>query len=141
MVRIYDMGCFRTRIQVTNKPKKNILVNEKAMLQEAQDEIAQLKRALELSSGGVPGALGAAGGVTGGGGGGGGGGGDSEANKKELQNKIAFLESMMIGSGGAEQLELMNSMWTPELGASAFDSNSASQLLKEAEQKRVEEFR
>eukprot|EP01051_Picozoa_sp_SAG22_P010501 SAG22_NODE_949_length_6356_cov_2.100527_4_plen_441_part_00 len=119
--------------KVTNKPKKNILVNEKAMLQEAQDEIAQLKRALELAGSG-----------SGGGGGGGGGApgapGGGETNK-ELQNKIAFLESMMIGSGGAEQLEMMNNMWTPEIGAGAFDSNSASQLLKEAEQKRVEEFR
>ena len=39
--------------QVTNKPKKNILVNEKAMLQEAQDEVAQLKRALGGSAAGL----------------------------------------------------------------------------------------
>ena len=30
----------------------------------------------------------------------------------------------------------MNDMWTPELGASAFDSNGAAKLLAEAEKKR-----
>ena len=31
-----------------NKPKKNILMNEKAMLSEAHDEIEQLKRLLKV---------------------------------------------------------------------------------------------
>eukprot|EP01052_Picozoa_sp_SAG31_P000646 SAG31_NODE_18_length_35375_cov_22.525315_27_plen_795_part_00 len=120
--------------KVTNKPKKNILVNEKAMLQEAQDEIAQLKRALALAENGttLPGDMTAAGGN------------DVETDTMEHQtlvNKIKFLESMMIGAGGAQQLDIMHEMWTPEMGSSAFDSNEAAKLLKEAEIKRVEEFR
>ena len=54
------------------------------MLTEAQDEIAQLKRALELAKDG---------------------GGDTHSEEHqrsdmEMQNKITFLQSMMVGAGG-----------------------------------------
>ena len=119
--------------KVTNSPKKNIVMDQKAMLTEAQDEIEQLKQALAMASDGKfdPSVLG------------GGGGGESEAAKKqreEMEQKMKFLESMVIGQGGAQSLETMNAMWTPEMGSAALDG-SAAKMLQEAEAKRVEEWR
>ena len=49
--------------QVKNAPKKNIVMDQKAMLTEAQDEIEQLKRALALAAGGELSAPGGGGGA------------------------------------------------------------------------------
>jgi hypothetical protein len=120
--------------KVSCKPQKNIVMDEKAMLTEARDEIDQLKRALKLAAGGgdISGLLG------------GGGGAETEESKAEneaLANKIRFLESMVVGGGGAESLDVLNAMWTPELGQNAFDAASATKMLREAEERRVKEWR
>ena len=116
--------------KVTNAPKKNIVMDQKAMLTEAQDEIEQLKTALKMAAGGeLPVGFG---------------GGESQESikqKEEMEAKMKFLESMLVGSGGAQDLETMHQMWTPELGGSAMDSSSVSKMLAEAETKRVEEWR
>lgn len=118
--------------KVTNSPKKNIVMNQKAMLAEAQDEIEQLKQALKMAAGGhLPSGFG-------------GGGGESEESRKqkeEMEAKVKFLESMLVGQGGAQDLETMHQIWTPELGSSAMDGTSVSKMLAEAEKKRVEEWR
>ena len=120
--------------KVTNTPKKNIVMNQKAMLAEAQDEIEQLKQALALAAGGqLPAGFG-----------GGGGGGESEESRKqkeEMEAKVKFLESMLVGSGAAHDLETMHQIWTPELGSSAMDGTSVTKMLAEAERKRVEKWR
>jgi|EP01046_Picozoa_sp_COSAG06_P040914 hypothetical protein len=116
--------------KVTNAPKKNIVMNQKAMLSEAQEEIEQLKQALEMAAGGkLPAGFG---------------GGESEESKKqkdEMEAKVKFLESMLVGSGAAQDLETMHQIWTPEMGSAAMDGTSVSQMLAEAEKKRVEEWR
>ncbi len=120
--------------KVTNSPKKNIVVNQKAMLAEAQDEIEQLKQALKMAAGGeLPAGFG-----------GGGGGGESEESlkqKQDMEAKVKFLESMLVGTGAAQDLETMHQIWTPELGSSAMDGSSVAKMLAEAEKKRVEEWR
>ena len=121
--------------KVTNTPKKNILMNEKAMLSEAHDEIEQLKRLLKSATSSGDGGGGGSGG---GGDDGGSGGGEGST---ELENKIRFLETMLVGGGGANSLDVLNSMWTPELGKNAFDAASATQMIREAETKRVMEWR
>lgn len=118
--------------KVTNAPKKNIVMNQKAMLAEAQDEIEQLKQALKLAAGGqLPAGFG-------------GGGGESEESikqKQDMEAKVKFLESMLVGTGAAQDLETMHQIWTPELGSSAMDGSSVAKMLAEAEKKRVEEWR
>ena len=118
--------------KVTNSPKKNIVMNQKAMLAEAQDEIEQLKQALALAAGGqLPAGFG-------------GGSGESEESRKqkeEMEAKVKFLESMLVGSGAAHDLETMHQIWTPELGSSAMDGASVAKMLAEAEKKRVEKWR
>ena len=59
----------------------------------------------------------------------------------ELASKVKFLESLVVGSGGANSLDVLNSMWTPEMGQSALDGASASKLIREAEEKRISKWR
>ena len=46
-----------------------------------------------------------------------------------------------MGSGGANSLDTLNQMWTPELGQSALDGTSASKIIREAEEKRLNLWR
>jgi hypothetical protein len=99
--------------KVRNKPRRNVVHGEKSLLDEAQDEIQQLKAGLQQGG----------------------------AKEQELQDKIKFLESMVVGKGGAQSLEVLNSMWTPDLGKSALDGSSYSKIVLQAEEKRVARWR